>query len=91
VPLGFLALGSVAIARREVYVGCLVEMRLYGLNAVAFGLAWVGAVLFVHCHYFWGNVYNQAWFAVLGKIGGAFVFIAGLGVVLVRSGVLGIR
>ena len=66
-------------------------MMLRGLNAMAFGVAWVSAALFVHCHYYWGNVYNQGWVAVLGKIIGACGFIAGVGFVLVRNGVLGIQ
>ena len=67
------------------------SMTLRGLNAIAFGVAWASAGVFVHCHYFWGNVYNQAWFAVLGKIIAACGFIAGLVFVLIRNGVLGIR
>ena len=46
--------------------------------------------MFLHCHYFRGNVYNQAWFAVLGKIVAACGFIAGVGTLIVRVGVLGI-
>src|SRR5258708_3898200 len=63
-------------------------MRLEGLNATALGIAAISASLFLHCHYFWGNIYNQAWFAVLGKILSACGFIAGLGILLVRVGVL---
>ena len=50
----------------------------------------MSAAHFVHCHYFWGNVYNQAWLAVLGKIIGACGFIAGVAFVVIRNGVLGI-
>ena len=46
--------------------------------------------MFVHGRFFWGNIFNQAWFAVLGKIVAACGFIAGLVFVLVRNGVLGI-
>ena len=38
-----------------------------------------------------GNIFNQAWFAVLGKIVAACGFIAALAFVLIRNGVLGIR
>jgi hypothetical protein len=65
-------------------------IRLHGVNAIAFGVAAASAGVFLHCHYFWGNVYNQAWFAVLGKIIAACGFIAGLGTLIVRVGVLGI-
>ena len=37
----------------------------------------------------WGNVYNQAWPAVLGKILAACGFVAGLGFLLIHNGVLG--
>ena len=58
--------------------------------AIAFGAAAASAGVFLHCHYFRGNVYNQAWFAVLGKIVAACGFIAGVGTLIVRVGVLGI-
>ena len=82
--------GVYAIVMRQVEFGGRVSMTLRGWNAVAFGVAWVSAGVFVHCHYFWGNIYNQGWVAVLGKIVSACGFIAGLGFVLVRNGVLGI-
>lgn len=68
-----------------------IVLNLRGSNAAAIGVAWLSASLFLHCHYFWGNIYDQAWFAVLGKIIGAIGFIAGLVYVLIRFGVLGIR
>ena len=68
-----------------------VGMSLGGVNAIAFGAAAASAGVFLHCHYFWGNVYNQAWFAVLGKIIAACAFIAALGTLIVRVGVFGIN
>jgi hypothetical protein len=53
--------------------------------------AMLAAAVFMHCHYYWGNVYNQAWFAVLGKIVSACAFIGGLGTIIVRVGVLGVN
>lgn len=82
--------GVYAVVTRHVELGSRSPMTLRGLNAVAFGAAWACAGAFVHFHYFWGNVYNQAGVAVLGKIIAACGFIAGLGFVLVRNGVLGI-
>ncbi len=90
-PLGIAAYGAHAIVARQAVFGGQIAMVLLGPNAVAFGVAWCSAALFVHCHYFWGNVYDQAWFAVLGKIVAACGFVGGLAVVLVRNGVLGIR
>jgi hypothetical protein len=91
VALALIGYGGYAVAMRRVTFGGHISMTLHGLNAVAFGIAWIGAGVFVHCHYFWGNVFNQAWFAVVGKIVGALAFVAGLVVVLVRNGVLGIQ
>jgi hypothetical protein len=90
VALALVGYGVYAIVMREVEFPGRVSMTLRGWNAIAFGVAWVSAGVFVHCHYFWGNIYNQAWVAVLGKIISACGFIAGLGFVLVRNGVLGI-
>lgn len=89
-PLALIAFGIYAIAVRQISFGGRISMTLHGLNAIAFGIAWVSAGISVHCHYFWGNVFNQAWFAVLGKIVAACGFIAALLFVLVRNGVLGI-
>jgi hypothetical protein len=89
-PLALIGYGAYAIAMQQISFGRL-PMTLHGLNAVAFGVAWISAGVFVHCHYFWGNIFNQAWFAVLGKIVAACGFIAALAFVLVRNGVLGIR
>src|SRR5690349_13769888 len=70
--------GAVALIHREAHFNGRVPIDLYGLNAIAAGTAGVSLALFLHCHYFWGNIYDQAWFAVLGKIIGAIGFIAGL-------------
>jgi len=91
VPLILAGYGLRGIVRQEVLFGGTIQMTFHGLNAAAFGVAGVSAAVFLHCHYFWGNVYNQAWFAVLGKIVSACGFVGGLGLVLVRNGVLGIQ
>jgi hypothetical protein len=89
-PLLLAAYGLRAVVTRQAqFVGGTIPMTLHGLNATAFGIAWISAALFLHCHYFWGNVQNQGAFAVLGKILSACGFIAALGLVLVRNGVLG--
>jgi len=89
-PLLLIGYGLSAIVMQRVEFGSRISMTFRGLNATAFGVAWVSAGVFVHCHYFWGNIYNQAWFAVLGKIIAAVGFIASIVFVLVRNGVLGI-
>lgn len=89
-PMLLVGYGIRGIFMRQIEFGGRITMTFHGTNATAFGIAWVCAGVFVHCHYFWGNVYNQAWLAVLGKIAGAIGFIAALGFVLVRNGVYGI-
>ena len=89
-PLLILGYGLHAIIVRRAEYG-RVPLVLHGENAVALGVAAVALGIFLHCHYYWGNVYNQAWFAVLGKIISAIAFIAGLGVILVRVGVFGLK
>jgi hypothetical protein len=89
VPLLVLGYGIYVVATGHAEYG-RVAMRLHGVNATAFGTAAISAAVFLHCHYFWGNLYDQAWFAVLGKIVAACGFIGGLGVLIVRVGVLGV-
>ena len=89
-PLALIGYGAYAVLEQQVDFGGRVTMTFHGLNAIAFGVAWISAGVFVHCHYFWGNIFDQAWFAVLGKIIAALGFIVGLGFVLVRNGILGI-
>jgi len=92
VPLLIVIYGVHAVFRRETdFSGRGMTMTLHGMNAVSMGTAAISLGLFIHCHSFWGNIYNQAWFAVLGKILGAGGFIIGLVIVLVRAGVLGIE
>src|SRR5687767_2810278 len=68
--LGFPALilgyGIWVLLRGQAQFGGDFPMTLRGHNAIAYGVSAVCAAVFLHCHYFWGNVYNQAWFAVLG-------------------------
>jgi hypothetical protein len=66
-PLLALGYGVHAVSTGQAAYGRL-PMTLHGTNALAFGTAVISAAVFLHCHYFWGNVYNQAWLAVLGKI-----------------------
>ena len=91
VPIGGLYSGLQSIFTEKFESFGQFPMTLHGLNAIAAGVAVVSAAVFMHCHYFWGNIYSQVWFAVLGKIIAACGFISGIGVVLVRNGVLGIQ
>lgn len=92
VPLALIVCGAFGIITRQIgFGGRGVAMTLHNANAIAFGVAWVAAGAFLHCHYFWGNIYDQAWGAVIGKIVSAIVFIVGMGYVLVRVGVFNIH
>lgn len=64
-------------------------MTVRGTSGVALALAWLGGGMVLHCHYFWGNIYHLHVAATIGKIAGLLMFVGGLGVVLVRVGVLG--
>lgn len=64
-------------------------LDLNGTKAIAAGIAYLSLGVFLHCHYFWGNLYHLAGFAVLGKILAAIAFIVSLGFVIVRVGVFG--
>lgn len=89
VPLLLATYAVHAIKNQQIDFGGRFITTFYGPNAIAIGIAALAAAIFVHCHYFWGNIYNQAWFAVLGKIIAAIAFIAALVFVLIRNGVLG--
>jgi hypothetical protein len=58
--------------------------ELLGGDAIALGIAILGAAIFLHCHYFWGNTKNWAEYSILGKMIGAAVFVGGIGWLLVR-------
>jgi hypothetical protein len=76
-------------AAGQAVVGGRVTMTLRDSNALAYALAAASLSVFLHCHYYWGNVYNQAWPAVLGKIFSAGVFITALAFLIVRIGIFG--
>ena len=65
------------------------RLDLYGIKAIALGTASLSLGIFLHCHYFWGNIYHLAPFAVAGKKISAVGFIGSLGYLIVRIGGLG--
>jgi hypothetical protein len=91
VPLVMGGFAVHAIALRETEFSGRVSMTLHGTNAVALGVVMFATAVFMHRHYYWGNVYNQAWPAVLGKIVSACAFIAGLATIIVRVGIFGMN
>ena len=56
----------------------------YGVKAVAYGLALASIGVFLHCHYFWGNIYHLSAWAVLGKIISMMAFIGCVGYLFYR-------
>ena len=91
VPLTIACFGVDAIVFGAVTVGGSKPLALHGTNAIAFGIAAMGAAIFLHCHYFWGNVFDQAWLAVLGKMAGAIAFILATGLLVVRGFLFGLK
>jgi hypothetical protein len=89
-PIGIACYGIFGIVEKQIEFGSEVSWTFHGKNAIALGIACLSASLFLHCHYFWGNIYDQIWFAVLGKIISACGFIVGLVYVLIHNGILGI-
>ena len=60
-------------------------MPLSGWDAIVFGIAVLGAALFMHAHYFWSNSNRLAEYAELGKVIGLLVGLSGIGFVVVRN------
>jgi hypothetical protein len=90
IPILFLAGGVRAILFREAVYG-KPHLWLHGGNAIAMGVVSISVALLLHCHYFWDEIYEDAWFAVLGKVLALCGLIGGLGTVIIRVGVLGIN
>lgn len=88
-PAGMLLYGVSILYTHAGTFGTRNSMVLHGHCADAYGVAVIAAAIFVHCHYFWGNIYNEAWFAVLGKILAAMAFIAAVVFLLIRLGIYG--
>ena len=90
IPAALLAYGIWIVATREgTFRADQQTLQLHGTSAIAFGIATISVGLFMHFHYLWGNIYNQAWFAVLGWIISACGFIAGAVILIVRVGLFG--
>ena len=89
-PLSLIGYGVACLATGHGFLaGDQNRLDVYGPDAVALGTACAGLGLFLHCHYFWGNVFQMSPIAVVGKIVSAAAFIAGLGYLIVHLGVFG--
>jgi fatty acid desaturase len=86
IAIGFVAYGAYGLATGSAtLMGENMSQQLRGTDARALATAYIGIGLFLHCHYFWGNVYHFSAMAVLGKVVSLVAIIGGLGYVIVRS------
>jgi hypothetical protein len=91
-PAGLLGCAVFAVVRRSAWLPggrAAAGTMLQGADAVALGVAVAGIAVFLHCHYFWGNVYHLAFGATVGKVAGLVGMIGGLGYLLVNLGIYG--
>ncbi len=65
------------------------QMEVTGPTAKALGLAALSLAIFLHCHYFWGNIYHLSAAAVLGKILSLTTFIASAGYLICHIAIWG--
>lgn len=89
VPALLLTLGVMAIVQQSILVDQKRGTVFKGIDATAAGTGLVSVAIFMHSHYFWGNIYDQTPWAVIGKIIGLIGFIASTGVLMVRVAILG--
>ncbi len=88
VPLVLVGYGVSCIAMRRAWLfGHEVSLPVSGSEATSVGIAAITAGLFLHSHYFCGNLALLARWSWIGKVVGAIGFILGLGYVVVRLGV----
>jgi hypothetical protein len=88
-PACFLSYGVRSALTGHATLSNHVSMDLRGVDAVAYGVSMLAVGVFLHFHYFWGNIYNQAWWSVLGKILSAIAFIASTAALIIRVGIFG--
>jgi hypothetical protein len=89
IPVALLAYGISRIVVRHAILGGRIPIDLHGPTAVALGIASLSLGVFLHCHYFWGNLYHLSAAAVLGKIVALIGFIISVGYIIVQVGIFG--
>ena len=65
------------------------QIDFHGAKAIALGTASLSFGIFLHCHYYWGNVYQEYIVAALGKIVGLIGLIVSLVYLIIRTGIYG--
>ncbi len=88
-PACFLSYGIRTVLTGQATYTHYASIELRGIDAVAYGVSMIAIGVFLHFHYFWGNIFNQAWWAVLGKILSAAVFIVSTVTLIIRVGIFG--
>ena len=92
VPIGIAIYGVICVVKRvaEFRGESRVAMTLHGLNAVAFGVTFIAAALFMHCRLFWGEIYETTWILELCEIIAVLLIVVSLVTLIIRVGVYGI-
>jgi hypothetical protein len=97
VPLVLVALGVICIVTRHAWLpdvrgwryGHDYSIPLHDSRATAMGLICLGIAGFLHCHFYWGNIYYEYPCATIGKIVSLMAFVGGLVFIIINVGLLG--
>jgi hypothetical protein len=91
-PIGVASYGVICVVKRvaEFRGESQATMTLHGLNAIAFGMTFIAAAIFMHCRLFWGEIYQTTWILELCEILAVLVIVISLVTLIVRIGVYGI-
>jgi hypothetical protein len=90
VPLVFQALGVICIVTRHgLLPGRHDLLELHGSRAIALGIVCLGISGFLHCHFYWGNIYYQYACAAIGKVLSLLAFVGGLIDIIINVGLYG--
>jgi hypothetical protein len=85
VPLAMGAFGVFSIwTERSYLAGRSGGMRLDGKDAILMGVVSLSLGVFLHCHYFWGNLFLHSNLAELGKIVSLTTFVGALVTLIFR-------
>lgn len=85
VPLPLIVYAIVCLVTHRGFLpGRHTPLDLRDANAVALGISSMAAGMFLHLHYFWGNVCPSSHLPGIGKTLALIAFIGSLGYVIVR-------
>lgn len=66
-PITLIVYGNICIITQQAVVGQQLPLELHGMRALAVGVGSVSIAVFLHCHYFWGNIYHLSRGPFLGR------------------------